>query len=78
MNSSPTVFHLDDALSWRGGEQQVLYLHRGLLRQGWRSVVICRPGSEFQERLRGFPRRCAEFRAKWGFWTDPFDDPFRR
>ena len=53
MNEQPRViFHLDDASTWRGGEQQVLYLHRGLLAHGHDSRVICRTGSAFHERLR--------------------------
>ena len=46
------VLHLDDALSWRGGEQQVLYLHEGLLEQGVDSLVVCPPDSAFAERLQ--------------------------
>ncbi len=46
------ILHLDDARSWRGGEQQVLYLHEGLLEQGVDSLVVCPPDSAFAERLR--------------------------
>jgi glycosyltransferase involved in cell wall biosynthesis len=46
------ILHLDDARSWRGGEQQVLYLHRGLLERGVDSVVVCPPHSTFADRLR--------------------------
>jgi len=53
VNEQPRViFHLDDATTWRGGEQQVLYLHQGLLAQGHDSRVICPSGSAFHERLQ--------------------------
>ncbi len=53
MNEQPRViFHLDDATTWRGGEQQVLYLHQGLLAHGHDSRVICPTGSAFHERLQ--------------------------
>lgn len=52
MSPGPTaIFHLDDAATWRGGEQQVLYLHRGLLAHGQDSRVICQRGGAFHERL---------------------------
>lgn len=46
-----TIYHLDDASSWRGGQQQVLYLHRGLLAADEDSRVICQQGGDFHERL---------------------------
>jgi glycosyltransferase involved in cell wall biosynthesis len=49
--TTPTIFHLDDARTWRGGQQQVLYLHQGLLALGHDSRVICRRDSAFHERL---------------------------
>jgi glycosyltransferase involved in cell wall biosynthesis len=48
---SLTLFHLDDARTWRGGQQQVLYLHQGLLAHGHDSRVICQQGGAFHERL---------------------------
>lgn len=52
-SSSPwVVLHLDDASSWRGGQQQVLYLHQGLLAHGVDSRVCCRRGGALHERLR--------------------------
>lgn len=46
-----TIFHLDDALTWRGGEQQVLYLHQGLLAEGHDSRVVCQKNGAFHARL---------------------------
>jgi glycosyltransferase involved in cell wall biosynthesis len=48
---SLTIFHLDDARTWRGGQQQVLYLHQGLLAHEHDSRVICQHGGAFHERL---------------------------
>ena len=45
------IFQLDGASTWRGGEQQVFYLHQGLLALGRDSRVICREGSALQQRL---------------------------
>jgi glycosyltransferase involved in cell wall biosynthesis len=49
---APTIFHLDDAATWRGGEQQVLYLHQGLLAQNYDSRVVCQKGGAFHARLQ--------------------------
>jgi glycosyltransferase involved in cell wall biosynthesis len=49
---APAIFHLDDATTWRGGEQQVLYLHQGLLTEGYDSRVVCQAGGAFHARLR--------------------------
>jgi glycosyltransferase involved in cell wall biosynthesis len=61
----PTVYHLDDAMSWRGGEQQVAYLHRGLLARGWDSTVICRRGGALHQRLEAarLPHRAMTIRG---------------
>jgi L-malate glycosyltransferase len=37
-----TVLHLDTGLSWRGGQQQVYLLHRGLLQRGVQSRLLAR------------------------------------
>lgn len=46
------MLHLNTEPSWRGGEQQVFYLHRGLLEAGQHSVVCGQPGAPLAERLR--------------------------
>lgn len=47
----PVIFQLTDAPTWRGGEQQVLYLHQGLLAHGVDSRVVCRRGGALHRRL---------------------------
>ena len=42
---------LDVQLSWRGGEQQVLYLSQALQAQGYDNVTICQPQSALYQRL---------------------------
>lgn len=46
------IVHLDSHLSWRGGEQQVLYLTQFLHAQGHRSVVLCQPHSALYQRAQ--------------------------
>jgi L-malate glycosyltransferase len=44
--SSLKVIHLSTGKSLRGGERQVLVLHKKLLEKGLDSVLVCRAGSE--------------------------------
>lgn len=46
------VLHLDTSREWRGGQQQVLYLTRGLEERGVVSVVATPQGSPLAQRLR--------------------------
>jgi L-malate glycosyltransferase len=41
LTTKTTVLHVSSPLSWRGGEQQLMYLHNGLLELGYNSVVFC-------------------------------------
>jgi glycosyltransferase involved in cell wall biosynthesis len=45
------VLHLNTEPSWRGGEQQVFYLHEGLLRRGHASMVCGQPGAPLAKRI---------------------------
>jgi len=47
-----TIAHLDTGRSWRGGQQQVFLLARGLARSGIRQVVLA-PDGPLAARLRG-------------------------
>lgn len=44
------TLHIDTERTWRGGEQQVLYLTTGLARRGHRVCVVCQPASPLAER----------------------------
>ena len=46
------ICHLDTERSWRGGEQQLLYLAEGLRKAGDENVIAARPGSELAKRAR--------------------------
>ncbi|MGC9361330.1 MAG: glycosyltransferase [Candidatus Syntrophosphaera sp.] len=39
------VLHVDPELTWRGGQQQAVYLYEGMLKQGLDCGFVCRPGS---------------------------------
>ncbi len=46
------IAHLNFARSWRGGEQQTLYLARFLQQQNVQQIVIVYPGSELEKRCQ--------------------------
>ncbi|MBI5153752.1 glycosyltransferase [Candidatus Poribacteria bacterium] len=46
------ILHLDTEKGFRGGEQQVLSLMRGLQQRGATQIVVTRPASELGERAR--------------------------
>lgn len=46
------ILHLNDQLSWRGGEQQTLYLLEGLARRNVEAVLVAQPDSEMAVRAR--------------------------
>jgi len=67
------TLHVDTERTWRGGEQQALYLMAGLRDRGHTATVACQPGSPLSERARaaGVPveevrmRGEADFLAVW-------------
>ncbi|MBU0753839.1 MAG: glycosyltransferase family 4 protein [Planctomycetes bacterium] len=44
------VLHINTERTWRGGEQQTLYLASGLQRSGISNTMVCQPGSPMEER----------------------------
>lgn len=46
----PTVLHIDTERGWRGGQNQVYLLHRGLVRAGVDSLVLARRGQPLARR----------------------------
>ncbi len=56
------ILHLETEKSWRGGQQQVVYLMDHLARRGYRTALVCQPNSEL-----GF--RCAE--KRWPVYRIP-------
>ncbi|MDF1553202.1 MAG: glycosyltransferase family 4 protein [Deferrisomatales bacterium] len=61
------VFHLDTGRIWRGGQQQVLNLHRGLRGRGVASFLLCRRGGELAARAAaaGLPTETLPLRGEW-------------
>ena len=45
-----TIAHVDDKLTWRGGERQVLELIKGLAAVQIRNILVCRSQSEISRR----------------------------
>jgi glycosyltransferase involved in cell wall biosynthesis len=58
------TLHLDSERTWRGGEQQVLYLTTGLQRRGHGVTVACQPGSPLAERARAAGLAVVEVRVR--------------
>jgi glycosyltransferase involved in cell wall biosynthesis len=58
------IVHLDSHLSWRGGEQQVLYLTQFLHTRGYNSTVVCPPHSALYRRAgeAGVPTKALQIR----------------
>lgn len=53
------IAHLDGGKGWRGGQQQLLFLARGLRRLGCEQIIVARPGV-VTERLQGEGFRVVE------------------
>lgn len=61
------ILHINTERTWRGGEQQTLYLAEGLHRRGFYSAVACQPGKELEKRAReeGLNVFPLTMRAEW-------------
>lgn len=64
------ILHIDTEKTWRGGEQQVLYLLKGLREKGHDSTLICQPGSALAERAKAEDVFVEELSMRGG--VDPF------
>jgi glycosyltransferase involved in cell wall biosynthesis len=67
MNDRLKTLHVDTALTWRGGEQQVVYLTTGLIARGHVAEIVCQPGSALAERAAGagVPVHAVRMRGEW-------------
>jgi glycosyltransferase involved in cell wall biosynthesis len=61
------IFHVNTERSWRGGEQQTLWLAKGLRDIGEESAVVAQPGSPLAERARAAALPVHEIRMR-GEW----------
>jgi glycosyltransferase involved in cell wall biosynthesis len=46
------ILHVNTEKTWRGGEQQTLYLLKGLKKRNITSHLLCQPGSPMEERAK--------------------------
>jgi len=49
---TPRVLHIDAGRTWRGGQQQALYLYQSMLNQGFATNICVSTASSFAEKLR--------------------------
>ena len=61
------ILHINTEKTWRGGEQQVLYLAKGLAAKGHASTIICQPGSPLAERAKKEGLAVVEMSMRGGF-----------
>ncbi len=61
------IAHIDDAMTWRGGERQALELIKGLRDRGVENILVCRSGSELDRRAEksGIERAHLPLRGEW-------------
>lgn len=64
------ILHIDTEKTWRGGEQQVLYLAKGLKEKGYESTILCQPSSPLSERARAAGIAVEELSMRGG--VDPY------
>jgi glycosyltransferase involved in cell wall biosynthesis len=65
------VLHINSARTWRGGEQQTLWLCRGLKRRGHKIFLACQPDSELRRRSEkaGVCVCPVTMRGEWDLWA---------
>ena len=59
-----TIIHISTPLSWRGGEQQLIYLAAELQKKGIDQIVICPQNSVLQNRCKSFELKHIAYRKK--------------
>ena len=64
MGLSLRTLHVDTERTWRGGEQQVLYLATGLRERGHVAEIACQPRSPLAERARSAGLTLREIRMR--------------
>ena len=51
-NEPIKVIHIDTEKTWRGGQQQAVYLFEGMLERGYETLMLCPPGSALEDYCR--------------------------
>ncbi len=62
-----SVLHIDTERTWRGGQQQAVYLFEKLLERGHHTAFICQPGSELAAyfQRKNLPHFPVLMRGEW-------------
>lgn len=65
------ILHIDTERSWRGGEQQLIYLVEGLKKRGYHCAVLCQPVTPLAQRSREMGLKTIELkmRGEWDLWA---------
>lgn len=65
------ILHVDTGKLWRGGQQQVFYLHSGLCRRGIPSTLVCTLGGELHKKAAkaGLPVIPMPLRGEWDLFS---------
>ncbi|NQX82851.1 MAG: glycosyltransferase family 4 protein [Flavobacteriaceae bacterium] len=61
------IAHLNTEKGWRGGENQVYMLHKGLVELGINSVVFCRKDAPLEDKLKEEKLPCVSLKFKSQF-----------
>ncbi|MCD4651696.1 MAG: glycosyltransferase [Candidatus Cloacimonetes bacterium] len=65
------ILHVDSERTWRGGQQQAMYLFSGMLERGFRTAMVTRTGSEMAKlcREKEFPVYELPMRGEIDIWS---------
>jgi len=65
------VLHLDDSSCWRGGQQQTVYLYKGMLDRKLNTLLICQPDSEYIKICdnENLPCQTLSIRGEWDLFA---------
>ncbi len=65
------ILHINTAKTWRGGEQQLLYLLEGLQSRGHNNFIACQPKSPLEEKLlsKGVSVLSLPMRGEWDLFA---------
>ncbi len=64
MEKKIKVLHIDTEKTWRGGQQQAIYLHEGLIKRNIESMFVCQPDSSLNGYCRENNLPCETFKIR--------------
>ena len=68
-NAKLNIIHIDTALEWRGGQQQLLYLAEGMFRRGHPIKVACPKDAPLSQRLEALGVPTIDIPVGWSLKT---------